>query len=121
MPKEFRDHAFHSFYRGNHSRIRKKKVIEGTAEVIFVHFEGDYLSIVLPKWKCVLLQGKWNMLQGNWVERGNVWCVKADGLYCRETGSYGEMCRTSRQVDRTSREMARRAILVYDAKDSLSN
>ena len=39
----------------------------------------------------------------------------------RKTGSYGEMCRTSRQVDRTSREMARRAILVYDAKDSLSN
>ena len=61
------------------------------------------------------------MLQGNWVVRGNVWCVKADGSYCRETGSHGEMCRTSRQVDRTSREMARRAILFYDAKDSLSN
>ena len=69
--------------------------------LLSAHLQGDYLSVVLPKWKCGVPEGRWNVPLGNWVVRGNVSYFKAD--------------------DRPSWEMARRAKLVYGAKDSLSN
>ena len=60
--------------------------------LLSAHLQGDYLSVVLPKWKCGVPEGRWNVLLGNWVVRGNVSYFKADGSSFMGNG---ETCKTS--------------------------
>ena len=64
----------------------------GTLYYSLLTFKVIYLSVVLPKWKCGVPEGRWNVLLGNCVVRGNVSYFKADGSSFMGNG---ETCKTS--------------------------